>query len=101
MTKAEGLLATVKRGGPASREGFETTSLLPRHCVAVKVVRPHCLTKLRSDLGSIKEKFSSNEAHTYKEEIFGSMENVVREERPPRGEETFVLILPAAFRART
>ncbi|KAF0044556.1 hypothetical protein F2P81_003714 [Scophthalmus maximus] len=40
------------------------------------------------------------EAHTYKEEIFGSMENVVREERPPRGEETFVLILPAAFRAK-
>lgn len=53
--------AAGKRGGPTSREGFETTSLLPAHCVTVKVVRPHCLTELRSDLGSIKEKFSSNE----------------------------------------
>lgn len=53
--------AAARRGGPTSREGFETTSLLPAHCATVKVVRPHCLSELRSDLGSIKEKFSSNE----------------------------------------
>lgn len=31
--------AAARRGGPTSREGFETTSLLPAHCVTVKVVR--------------------------------------------------------------
>ncbi|CAJ1073896.1 Hypothetical protein SMAX5B_003459 [Xyrichtys novacula] len=63
LGRFKGLFATAKCGGPTSREGLETTSLLAPHCVLVKVVQPHCLTKLGSDLGSIKEKFSSNEVH--------------------------------------
>ncbi|KAG7510472.1 hypothetical protein JOB18_022343 [Solea senegalensis] len=90
--------AGLKCGGPASREGLETTSLLPPHCVALKVVRPHCPNKLRSDLGSVKEKFSSNEAHTYKGEIFPSMENVLHEAPPPRRGRRLVLILPTVFK---
>lgn len=41
--------------------GFKSASLFSPLCITRKVVLLHCLTRLRSDLGSVKEKFSSNE----------------------------------------